>query len=113
MILLALAFAFSAFTALAAAMNRHHESLFGQRPTAARALGLRLVGMLLLLLSLAACLGAWPAAVAVAAWWPLLAMAAFPVVLLLGHAGGLLRRLAFVFPLLAVLKWGVLQLAAF
>ncbi|MEG0787254.1 MAG: DUF3325 domain-containing protein [Comamonas sp.] len=98
---IALLLAVPAFAALSQAMERHGAQARGELPSTRVLWGWRAAGVLLLLMSLAACLHAWGTSVAVAAWLGVLTFAALAVALVLTYAESRLRAMA----------WGSLVLA--
>lgn len=76
---------FAAFTALALAMDRHHEQMLGRRKVPPRQkLAFRAAGWLLLALSLRASVLGWGWSLGSAIWLGLLTLSAITLILLLG-----------------------------
>ena len=93
--LAALALAHAGMAGLALAMDRHYEQATGHAevPRAQR-LALRVAASLLLMLSLAACTGAWGATVGFVAWWGFLTACGLMAGLLLTYGPRLAVRAA-------------------
>lgn len=100
---IALLLAVPAFAALSQAMERHGAQAHSGLPCARVLWGWRAAGVLLLLMSLAACLHAWGTSVAVAAWLGVLTFAALAVALVLTYAENRLRAIAWCSLVLAIL----------
>jgi hypothetical protein len=81
----AVALGFAGFSALALAMNRHHQQVLKRAPSTAHARGLRATGWILLSLSLVCCVMGWGASVGPVVWFGLLSADAIAVVLLLTY----------------------------
>jgi hypothetical protein len=104
MTLLALTLAYAGFTALALAMHRHHEEVFGSRRIPAlRRRGLRVAGWALLAASFPAAVAGWGWTMGPVLWCGLLTAAAAPLVLLLPVAPRLAAGLATAAPVVALL----------
>jgi hypothetical protein len=84
-------------------MERHGAQARSGLPCARVLWGWRAAGVLLLLMSLAACLHAWGTSVAVAAWLGVLTFAALAVALVLTYAENRLRAIAWCSLVLAIL----------
>jgi hypothetical protein len=108
MVWVSLLLAFSAFTTIAATMERHQGPLgtdtLGQR----HLLLWRLGGYALLAISLLPCLGQWNTSVALATWVGLLAFSAGALGLMFTYFERHLRGLAWLAALLGMALWLVL-----
>lgn len=100
---LALAAAYCGLTGLSLAMNRHHQDVFGQAPSALRARLLRAGGWVSLALSLAACLFQQGWAFGSVLWVGLLAAAGYALVLLHTYRPRWIPRVAVAAPALGLL----------
>lgn len=85
MTLASLAFAYSAMALLCAAMRKPYATLFKLWKAKPRLWQLRLIASLLFILSLNLAMLAWGATVGFSAWWVVLTVPAFMVVMLFSY----------------------------
>ena len=95
---LPLTLAYAGLTALAMAMNRHHQAALGARPPAARLRAFRIIGWVLMALMVASCLRLWPTGLALSMALGLVTLAGLPLVFLLPYRPRLMVRLAPILP---------------
>jgi uncharacterized membrane protein len=74
--------AFGAWAMLCAAMNRPYNELFANAKIKPKPTVLRIIGWLLLAVSLSCSVAKWGGSVGFAAWWVLLAVSAFGFIIL-------------------------------
>lgn len=84
----------AALSSLCLAMDRHHGQVFGRKPVAWQARGLRIAGWSLLGLALGYCGRHWGWAIGPVAWFGFLSAAALLLVFLLPYAARASGRLA-------------------
>ena len=82
MMLWSLILAFVAWTMLCAAMSRPYGELFSHARVKPNPVVLRIIGWLLLVISLSCSVAKWGGSVGFAAWWILLAVSAFGCIML-------------------------------
>ncbi|PKA69214.1 uncharacterized protein DUF3325 [Pseudomonas baetica] len=92
--LLALLLCYAGFTALCLAMPRHHDELLGHTSSARRRQGLKLIGWLLLALSLWAAVAVKGWSFGLVDWFAVLMLSALALVLLLPYRPRLALTLA-------------------
>lgn len=103
---IAMALALPAFTALSLAMERHQEQVLGRTLAVGANVAWRLVGIALLVLSLARCVASgWSGAVAATAWIGVLTFGALLTGWMLTYAPRQLPRVAGLSLGLAALAW--------
>lgn len=100
--LLALALAFSGFTALCAAMHRHRRTLWPRRVSSRGVIALRIGGVALLAESLFLSVTGAPGTTGVVAWLGFLTAAGLALVFLLPYSPRLVAGVAIVLPALAL-----------
>ncbi len=100
---LALALAYTGFTCLCLAMERHYRQVWAGVPSASRQNSLRGTGWLCLVLSLLPCFSVWGAAIGTVAWFGLLSLAGLGLGFLLPYAPRTAASLAVVSPILVPL----------
>ncbi|WP_410211937.1 DUF3325 domain-containing protein [Aquirhabdus sp.] len=82
MMLWSLILAFVAWTMLCAAMSRPYTELFSYARVKPNPVVLRIIGWLLLVVSLSCSVAKWGGSVGFAAWWILLAVSAFGCIIM-------------------------------
>ncbi len=103
------ALGFAAFTALALAMDRHHEQMLGCRKVPQQQkLAFRIMGWLLLAASLWASVMGWGWSLGSAMWLGLLTLAAITLILLLGWRPRAARWTGIASPAVGLITLGVL-----
>jgi uncharacterized membrane protein YhaH (DUF805 family) len=81
MLVASIAFAYSGFAALCLAMRKQYNSVFKTWSSKPPQWLLRLVGVVLFVISLSLCIAMWGATVGMSAYWIVLAIPAFVIVL--------------------------------
>lgn len=103
MMWICLALSFSGFAALSLSTERHHGQVFDDKGGTRKRLGLRVLGWLLLGISIAPCVSALGTSVGLAMWAAELSVAAAAMVLLLTYKPRLIVPVAVGAPALSLL----------
>jgi Protein of unknown function (DUF3325) len=100
---IAFTLAYAGLTAVCLSMERHYRLVWGQTPSVAAATALRVLGFVVLCVSVVPAVSSWSAAIGVIAWFGFMTLAALPLIFLLPYAPRVAAGLAVIAPTVVAL----------